>query len=121
FWAVNFATLADNTQNPDPKNVPLCPGNATAIAIAFPNGLPAAPKLSATACGNTQATPPFIFTPPAPSSISGATYTTVTVDVTVYVDAPNQPKQNMPTITSDPNDYPVVNLGKEIELIVPPS
>ncbi|KAJ2335813.1 hypothetical protein GGI00_001171 [Coemansia sp. RSA 2681] len=142
FWAVNFATLADNTQNPDPKNVPLCPGNATAIAIAFPNGLPAAPKLSATACGNTQATPvkrppyfetankggsqptptqPFIFTPPAPSSISGATYTTVTVDVTVYVDAPNQPKQNMPTITSGPNDYPVVNLGKEIELIVPPS
>ncbi|KAJ2911189.1 hypothetical protein GGI21_000103 [Coemansia aciculifera] len=143
FWSVDFGTMADNSQNPpDPNSVPLCPGNATAIAIAFPNGLPSAPKLSATACGNTLATrvspppyfqtatnggnqpspsPPFIFTPSASSSISGATYTTVTVDVTVYVDAGNQAKQNEPTITSDPSDYSPVDLNDDIDLILPPS
>ncbi|KAJ2035857.1 hypothetical protein GGI08_008708, partial [Coemansia sp. S2] len=147
FWAVNFATLADNSQNPDPKNVPLCPGNATAIAIAFPNGLPSAPKLEANACGNTQATPvkrppyfetankiprpgvqtpsgaptpPFVFTPPTPTNDPKAEYTTVTVETTIYVDELQQVPQEWSS-GSGPTNYPLVNLGHNINLIVPPS
>ncbi|KAJ2480971.1 hypothetical protein EV174_003587 [Coemansia sp. RSA 2320] len=117
FWAVDFGTLLDGSQNPDPKAVPLCPGNSpAAIAIAFPNGLPSAPKLQTTACGNTQATsvktpqyiltattakptatsapftpmsptqPTYIFTPPATQNQDGVVYVTVTIDTTVFID-----------------------------------
>ncbi|KAJ2783050.1 hypothetical protein GGI15_002723 [Coemansia interrupta] len=64
FWTVEFANYLDKSISPDPASFPLCPGNETAIAIAFPDGLPAQPKLDATACGNTEATsvvaPPYI-------------------------------------------------------------
>ncbi|KAI7834403.1 hypothetical protein BX661DRAFT_174764 [Kickxella alabastrina] len=64
FWTVNFANYMNDSMTPDPMTLPLCPGNATNIAIAFPNGLPSEPKLEKTACGNTVATsivpPPYI-------------------------------------------------------------
>ncbi|KAJ2376469.1 hypothetical protein H4S02_007916 [Coemansia sp. RSA 2611] len=151
FWAVNFGTLADNSQNPDPKNVPLCPGNATAIAIAFPNGLPKEPRLEANACGSTVATPlkpppyfetankgpkptdskpteptvPFEFKPPAPTPTptnnSDVSYVTVTIETTIYVDQLKQVPQDGPSSSSDPTNYPLMRLNQNISLIVPPS
>ncbi|KAJ1882833.1 hypothetical protein H4R99_003441 [Coemansia sp. RSA 1722] len=64
FWVADFASYAGGADTPDPLTVPLCPGNETAISIAFPNGLPSAPKIQEGKCGNTQATevvpPPYI-------------------------------------------------------------
>ncbi|KAJ2839157.1 hypothetical protein FBU31_000753 [Coemansia sp. 'formosensis'] len=142
FWGVTFASPADSSQNPDPKSIPLCPGNATAIAIAFPNGLPSAPKLEASACGNTQATPvkpppyfetankrpnpgtptaPFVFEPPSPSQNSGASYTTVTIETTIYVDQEMQVPEAGPTSSVGHINYPLVRLGHDIDLIVTPT
>ncbi|KAJ1645715.1 hypothetical protein LPJ64_002732 [Coemansia asiatica] len=64
FWVTDFASYADDANTPDPLTIPLCPGNETAIKIAFPNGLPSAPKIQQNGCGNTHATevtpPPYI-------------------------------------------------------------
>ncbi|KAJ1812632.1 hypothetical protein LPJ56_005434 [Coemansia sp. RSA 2599] len=64
FWVADFASYADDASTPDPLTIPLCPGNDTAVQIAFPNGLPSAPKIQENGCGNTQATevvpPPYI-------------------------------------------------------------
>ncbi|KAJ2780276.1 hypothetical protein H4R18_003550 [Coemansia javaensis] len=66
FWTITFGAYLNKTATPDLASLPLCPGNKTDIAIAFPSGVPAAPKLQSKACGGTKATsvtpPPYIQT-----------------------------------------------------------
>ncbi|PIA13593.1 hypothetical protein COEREDRAFT_17476 [Coemansia reversa NRRL 1564] len=66
YWTINFGTYMDKDAMPNQATLPLCPGNATDIKIAFPSGLPKEPKLEKAACGNTEATsvtpPPYIQT-----------------------------------------------------------
>ncbi|KAJ1844677.1 hypothetical protein LPJ73_005093, partial [Coemansia sp. RSA 2703] len=101
FWTVDFGNYLDQSISPNPAEFPLCPGNETAIAIAFPDGLPTQPKLDATACGNTEATsvvaPPYIQSQyslasagvtaqPTSSAVGGAgvAFVTITDVVTQY-------------------------------------
>ncbi|KAJ2699636.1 hypothetical protein H4R19_005523 [Coemansia spiralis] len=66
YWTMSFGAYLDKAATPPVASLPLCPGNSTDIAIAFPAGVPATPKLQATACGGTKATPvvppPYIQT-----------------------------------------------------------
>ncbi|KAJ2770036.1 hypothetical protein IWQ56_002321 [Coemansia nantahalensis] len=57
YWTMALGSYLDRTATPPLASLPLCPGNKTAIAIAFPTGVPAKPKLETTACGGTKATP----------------------------------------------------------------
>ncbi|KAJ2850561.1 hypothetical protein IWW36_001811 [Coemansia brasiliensis] len=62
YWTVTFGSYLDQSITPPLDSLPLCPGSSLDISIAFPSGLPDAPKLDTTACGGTEAT--SISTPP---------------------------------------------------------
>ncbi|KAI9482491.1 hypothetical protein LPJ55_005043 [Coemansia sp. RSA 990] len=62
YWTVTFGSYLDQSITPPLDSLPLCPGSSLDISIAFPSGLPDAPKLETSACGGTEAT--SISTPP---------------------------------------------------------
>ncbi|KAJ2356896.1 hypothetical protein GGF43_001784 [Coemansia sp. RSA 2618] len=55
YWTVVLGAYLDSSATPELSTLPLCPGSSVEIGIAFPSGLPLAPKLDSTACGATEA------------------------------------------------------------------